>query len=138
MGRIVRLGTGLAAILVVSLAVSGCGSRPAPSPRQAAIKTVRNYVRPLVVGRIGDFAAKRQRNGGWLVTFSGRFAESGESDRGLVGWCTGHGLPAGTKLVQTVDNAGRQLVSKNGEKLVGKTTWHGTDATTTVECPASS
>jgi hypothetical protein len=138
MGRLVRLGTALVASLVVSLAVTGCGSHPAPSPQNAAIKTVSNYVRPLVVGNIEDFAAKRQRNGDWLVTFTGRFAEAGKSDRGLVGWCTGHGFPAGTKLQQTVDNAGRQLVSKNGENLIGKTTWHGTGATTTVECPASS
>lgn len=123
---------------MMALAVTGCGSQAGHSPQLVAIMTVRNYVNPIVVGNIEDFAAARQRNGDWLVTFSGRFALGGKSDPQLRNWCAGHGLPAGTKLRQTLDNAGRQLVSKDGTTLVGNTTWHGTGSTTSVACPASS
>jgi hypothetical protein len=138
MRRILRLGTALGIGSVLALAVSGCGSQAGSSPRLAAIVTVRNHVRPLVVGKIGDFAAFRQSNGDWLVTFSGSFALAGKSYPKLRNWCAGHGFPAGAKIRQTVDNSGRQRVTKNGTKLVGSTTWYGTGATTTLACPASS
>jgi hypothetical protein len=120
------------------MAMSGCGSQAGSSPRNVATKTVSIYVKQRVLGDVGDFIATRQRNGDWLVTFKGKFAYGGKLDLELVDWCVSHDLPAGTELRQAVYNAGQQLVSKNGTELVCKTTWHGTETTTTVECPASS
>lgn len=103
-----------------------------------AIATVRSYLKPIVVGNIGDFSASRQPNGDWLVTFRGRFALGGKSYPELRNWCAGHGLPAVSRIRQTVDSSGRQRVNDVGTKLVGATTWHGTGDSTTVTCPASS
>ena len=133
MGRFAQFGTALALGGALAMAASGCGSS-APTAKSVAIQTVRSYVGPILVGKIGDFKAQRQSNGDWKVIFSGRFTVTGKGSEAFIAACKAH---PGQKASVPVLLSGGELVGRNGKQLLGAVP--GTTAGKTIEvaCPAS-
>lgn len=135
-----RFGSVLVLVGALAAPASGCAAT-SPEPhhvavtaQQVAIKTVTAHVKPLLAGSIHGFAARRQQDGEWLVTFSGNVTEATKSDPPFVAFCQAH---PGGKTTAPEETAGRQMVSADGEALIGQLMLYRNGTMVPVACPPS-